>query len=262
VRVTRRRFVHLSLTALGTARLPWTAVHLRVHLLVPAARSDLLNGVVLGVDEAKHTASLMAATIEAVRHESLDDLAPPTADTMSAIIVGHDAATVVSLAARLGGAAPVINVAAGEDELRAGSCDAGVFHVGPSESMLDHALREATAGGSHIAAWHPTLYRYGAEQLNDRYRARFRGTRGMPAAAWCGWMGVKILSEAALRSRATTNAELMAWMSSSRARFDGHKGVALTFDARRQLVQPLYVISSEDRVATEVIPAGDREGCA
>jgi hypothetical protein len=261
VRVTRRGFVHISLTALAAARLPWSAVHLRIHLLVPASAPDLLNGVMLGADEAKHTASLIAASIETVHHEALDDLAAPT-NAMSSVIAGHDAATVASLLARQRGSVPVVNVAADDDELRVGNCDAGVFHVVPSQSILARASREANAAKSRVAAWHPTLYRYGAEQLNDRYRARYPGTRGMPAAAWCGWMGVKILSEAALRSRATTNAELMAWMSSSRARFDGHKGVALTFDARRQLQQPLYVISSEDRVDAEIAPRGEGEGCA
>jgi hypothetical protein len=76
-------------------------------------------------------------------------------------------------------------------------------------------------------AWLPTLERFGAGELNERFLRR-TGHR-MDEQAWLGWLAVKLATEAALRNR-----EL------SKIRVDGHKGVALYFDAAGELVQPLY----------------------
>jgi hypothetical protein len=262
VPLSRRRFVELSFTALAAFH-PLMRVRLRVSVVLPAARADLLDGVMLGVDEARHTAALVGSSIQMVR-ETVDDLAAGAGDTLSAVIGGHDAGSLRALAARTRGAVPLLNVAAPDDDLRASHCGDAVFHIAPSEALLSRAAEAAGAGagGNRVAVWHPTLFRYGAEQLNDRYRARHRGSGGMSADAWCGWMGMKVLADSALRSRAATNAELVSWMSSSRARFDGHKGSALTFDARRQLRHPLYVVSSEGKVVSEVAAMGDQEACA
>ena len=78
-------------------------------------------------------------------------------------------------------------------------------------------------------AWHPSLEKYGAGELNERF---LRETRHpMDEAAWLGWVAVKIAAEAALR-----NQEI------SKIKIDGHKGVPLRFDADRMLIQPLYVV--------------------
>lgn len=76
-------------------------------------------------------------------------------------------------------------------------------------------------------AWLPTLTRFGAGELNERF---LRETKhAMDDAAWLGWVAVKIVAEAGLRKREI-----------AKVRIDGHKGVPLTFDANGQLVQPLY----------------------
>jgi hypothetical protein len=76
-------------------------------------------------------------------------------------------------------------------------------------------------------AWLPSLQKFGAGELNERF---LRETRHpMDEAAWLGWMAVKIAAEAALRNQ-----------DIGKVKVDGHKGVALRFDAKGQLVQALY----------------------
>ncbi len=82
---------------------------------------------------------------------------------------------------------------------------AHVFHVasGPRDrraALERWKARESTAaaGEVEIADWHPSLARFGAEQLNQRYRERF-GAAGMEPLAWTSWMAVKAAAEAALR---------------------------------------------------------------
>jgi hypothetical protein len=60
----------------------------------------------------------------------------------------------------------------------------------------------------------------------------------MTADAWCGWVAVKAIAEAALRARSLAPADVADALRA--LRFDGHKGQPLYFDARQQLVQPTY----------------------
>jgi hypothetical protein len=76
---------------------------------------------------------------------------------------------------------------------------------------------------------------------------------------------MKVLAEAALRARSTDAATLMRYLTSEETRFDGHKGVPLSFRQRdRQLRQPVYVIrfpaAGEDPRAVQMIesPSGRR----
>ena len=107
------------------------------------------------------------------------------------------------------------------------------------------------AGSVRILEWHPSLERFGASELNERFR-RATGSE-MTAPGWLGWVAVKASVEAALRSEAPLDCEALA-----RARFDGHKGRPLTFDpSTRELVQPVYVITTtggRERVAGEINP--------
>lgn len=85
---------------------------------------------------------------------------------------------------------------------------------------------------AHAASeWHPQLRKYGAEQLNARFLQRFG--EPMDAAAWISWMLVKIAVDAQLRSVALAE-----------GRFDGHKGVPLTFGPDRHLIQPLCLVDA------------------
>lgn len=100
--------------------------------------------------------------------------------------------------------------------------------------------------------WHHKLFKYGAEQLSDRFRARFQ--RPMNGPGWAGWMAVKILAEAALRARTTQAGELARFLETDAAQFDGHKGYKLTFRTwDHQLRQPLYLV----RLRAEARDGGD-----
>ena len=114
-----------------------------------------------------------------------------------------------------------MNVVDVKPDMRA--CVREVFHV---------------ASGSWGVTWLPTLTRFGADSLNKRYRARYQ--TGMTPTAWCSWFAVKCAWESALKSRASNAADLIAYLESPRARFDGHKGVALYFDGTHELRQPMY----------------------
>ena len=74
------------------------------------------------------------------------------------------------------------------------------------------------------------------------------------AASWCAWFSVKCAWEAALRSKTRDTASLAAFLETPEAKFDGHKGVPLSFRAwDHQLRQPLYVVSTGQGRAPKVI---------
>jgi len=89
--------------------------------------------------------------------------------------------------------------------------------------------------------WHHTLSRFGATQLNDRFHTRF-GLE-MDALGWAGWFAAKVAWEAVNRASATGGTELVRFLESGRAAFDGHKGRPLSFRPwDHQLRQPLYLV--------------------
>jgi ABC-type branched-subunit amino acid transport system substrate-binding protein len=105
--------------------------------------------------------------------------------------------------------------------------------------------------------WHHTLRRFGADQLNERFRRRFGSE--MDGPAWAAWAAVKVLVDGAMRARTTNGAALARHLLRPDSRFDAHKGEPLTFDPRTgELRQPLYLVLStesggqRERVATEV----------
>lgn len=89
--------------------------------------------------------------------------------------------------------------------------------------------------------WHPRLFRYGAEQVTDRFQDRF--AEPPDSVAWAAWMAAKILAEGALRARSVDGSALAAYLEGRRAQFDGHKGRSLTFRPwDHQLRQPVYLV--------------------
>jgi len=97
--------------------------------------------------------------------------------------------------------------------------------------------------------WHHTLSRFGATQLNERYYDRF-GLE-MDALGWAGWFAVKVAWEAVNRASTTAGSELVRFLESGRATFDGHKGRRLSFRPwDHQLRQIIYLVK----------PATDRDG--
>jgi hypothetical protein len=195
------------MTALLLAVL-WHAPQVKtIHLLIEGRASDtVLQGLELGVAEAEQTARLLGATVALVK-ETTPDLA----------------GTIVPAAAnppRLSGRVPTLHLA----PLPAGA-DTCSFTVAPVDD----------AG----AAWHASLNRYGASELNERFLKRFR--RGMDADAYRAWIAVKGLVEAALRRRANED----PCAAVARLRFDGHKGRPLSFDPQTRILrQPTYIVQN------------------
>lgn len=231
----------------------------------PAASAA--RGVTLGVEEAARTGELFGRTVELVAANSADAAAgllggPAPA---AALIGGWDEASCGALGELAASSGAVfMNVGCRADALRGDACRRGVFHVEASARMYADALaaREGDAAQAVEAAlWHPALERFGAGQLNDRYRTRFGA--GMDGAAWAGWMAVKALWEASLRARTTEAAGLRAYLERGATQFDGHKGWPLSFRPwDHQLRQPLYLLAPAGggtRVAGEVPARGAGE---
>jgi ABC-type branched-subunit amino acid transport system substrate-binding protein len=235
---------------------------LRVGLLLPddggdrARMESIRRGVELGVEEASRTAALfgLVVKVEAERGRADDGAlraARRLADRrVSAMITAVDGATcraLVALAAER--RIVLLDLDCAADTADRNACDRFAFHVRPTAITMQRArarLPDVAVGSATDMAtpalWHHTLQRFGAEQLNDRFRRRF-GTE-MGSAAWGGWVAMKILTEAALRGGSASSVNLARYLSRRAARFDGHKGEPLAFDpATGELRQPLYLIA-------------------
>ena len=84
---------------------------------------------------------------------------------------------------------------------------------------------------SSVPSWSPALTRFGASELNERF-ARQAG-RPMTSEAWDAWFSVKLLVEAALRADGDDDPCDVVL----RGRYDGHKGVPLTFDPETRILR-------------------------
>ena len=237
--LTRRDFL-LSLGAAGLSFSRRSSVGVPTLRLAIAESVDrgaeaARRGAMLGVDEARRAAALFGLDVALV---PLTSEAPPHA------IVGTstDAATVSRLADDAAHRdAILLDAGCTDDDLRGARCARHVLHVAASEAMRRVALALAPGEGARVELWHESLEPFGAAQLNDRFRARWRA--GMDGAAWAGWFAVKVASEAFFRARRAEGDALLAAITAPAARFDGHKGRPLSFRAwDHQLRQPLYVV--------------------
>lgn len=223
---------------------------LRIGLAAPPGAGEaLLRGVTLGVEEAARTGEMLGRTVELHPLSRGAELGPAVRQAGLSVLIGgaNDGAATAKMAEASAAAGIILlNAGAAADELRGEGCRRGVFHVQASERMYADALAAAPeAGATRAVLWHPTLERFGAAQLNDRFRARF--ATEMEAGAWAGWMAVKIAWEASLRARSTDAAALLAYLERPTTQFDGHKGWPLSFRPwDRQLRQPLYLVQGAD----------------
>ena len=170
-----------------------------LHISVSGSfTDDHRRGFELGVAEMTQTASLLDATLTIS-----DEWKPFTVGQ----ILGRDVS--VSHAG-----VPVVHLTAarswGPHEQRC------LFRIEPSPGAV---------------TWQSSWVRYGASELNERYAKRFR--RPMTSEAWNAWFAVKAIAESALR---TAEGEELCG-AFTRARFDGHKGVPLSFDPTTGLLR-------------------------
>lgn len=237
-------------------------------------------GARLGVEEAAHTLRLLGHELELTERFEAGAGADDEADADGAArdldafvwLRGHPAAR-PEAAANVPGPPLVLDGRARPEELPSGACEPG-FRVGIGAATRRAALavdpdlaREVATlpagsgagAGDSIVLWHPALGRYGATQLNERFARRFGA--GMDEHAWAAWLAVKILSEAWLRARSAEPDALRAYLTSARARFDGHKGAPLYFAADGRLVQPVYRLNGARILQIDATPSPERHAC-
>lgn len=238
--VDRRHFVHSLLGFLAVAALPRSdALPLRVGILSAPSAGLFSRGVGMGFTEAARTESLFKRKlIQRVTGANVEMLIAQGASAIVGNVVDSDAER-IAIACN---AKRVVYLDCGTrtDSFRR-RCDPYVFHVEASESMYRNAAK--VAGSADIALWNPSLERYGAAQLNDRFRSA--AGKGMDGAAWCGWFAIKVIVESALRMKEGSAVELREYLTAQKTEFDGHKGAPLSFRSwDHQLRQPLYVVSA------------------
>ncbi|HEX7595292.1 MAG TPA: hypothetical protein VF387_03000, partial [Gemmatimonadaceae bacterium] len=145
-----------------------------------------------------------------------------------------------------------LNLASRAQALRA-ACRRFTFHIEATNETYANASRfpggrstrmiTSAHDPDSVVLWGSTLERYGASQINDRYRDKFGA--GMDGSAWAGWAAVKFVAEAALRTRSTEPSRLRAYLEAPDTQFDGHKGWPLSFRRTdHQLRQPFYASAS------------------
>ena len=207
-----------------------------------SASTSARRGVTLGIEEAARTARLFGwsvVTLEAPTSLSSAEAVRFLTDKGVEAIVGN---LTGSLQTRPRFKVSPLLLDIGSPPHRpAKECANAEFYLLP-----EHDSAQSSAGGARspappyakLTAWSPSLERFGAAQLNERYQKRF-GTP-MTEQAWAGWMSVKIFVDAVLKKGTTDPCVIERYLLTD-ARFDGHKGVPLFFDPRtHELVQPLF----------------------
>jgi hypothetical protein len=237
-----------------------------------AASDAFRRGVDLGIAEATHAGMLLGRRVrlaESAAGAALIDAAEQLRREGVQALVASPSVSARALAAWTANAElPVVVV----DTDASAGCSPFLFHIGPPP-ITAAALLSATApqqrptakhsvpsADLRVALWHPSLERFGAAQLSERYRSRYGNP--MTSEAWAGWMAVKIIWESSLRTR-----DEPAGLRDAIARggFDGHKGRALRFGADHVLRQPLVVVrvnagrtTISDSIVAEVPWADER----
>jgi hypothetical protein len=215
--ITRREFFGWSIGVLTFAASPYdlgagasrTRI-LRVGTLLDPAREELERGMAFGAAEAARSAMLFGWSVERV---SLADAARARRADIHTLILG------------IAGPLPRHNVPV-------------IRVVCDSERDDDGSFTLAPCAGDGADAWQPTLDRFGAAQLNDRFRAATGAA--MTGDAWLGWFAFKVLLESAVRIDSSNSTRLTRHLADPATLFDGHKGTPLRFGDRRRLVQPTY----------------------
>ncbi len=225
-----------------------TTLTLRIGLVTPvnptASASSLARGVQLGAAEAEATATLFGGSV-ALFQESAGGTAESAATRLLSerkvqVLIGASAndADALSRFAEQHGLV-FLNAASRSAALRA-ACRRHSFHVEATDSTYASAARHGIAPSDSAVLWAAALEKYGASQINERFRSRFH--MPMDGAAWAGWVAVKIAAEAALRAQSTRAGALIAYLEAPSTSFDGHKGWPLSFrSSDHQLRQPLYI---------------------
>lgn len=274
---TIRRSVHRTAIGIGAAFLAFansacaqasavaqsaSRASLRILVLVPdngglrdkARRTEIANGMRLGAAESARAAKLVGKLIDFALQTSPPDsavfIATGTMHELKAdVVVGgvseRECEGLASLAAKW--RVVYVNSHCSGDDLRTltfAACEKSQrrhdIHVAPSVALRNAALQsvpDSLRARGAIQAWHPTLNRFGAGEINARYQQAYGS--GMTSDAWLGWAAVKIVVDIALRAKS----QVMTIALSEPLRLDAHKGRSLRIrEPDGQVLQPLYLI--------------------
>ncbi|MDR3463539.1 MAG: ABC transporter substrate-binding protein [Beijerinckiaceae bacterium] len=92
-------------------------------------------------------------------------------------------------------------------------------------------------------AWHPAFQEYSALQMQHRFE--LAAHRTMNERDYAGWLAIRAIGEASIRSGKTETADLGAFMRSKAFELAGFKGQAMTFRPwDQQLRQPVLLASA------------------
>ena len=242
----------------STAFLQGTTDRLRIGILRSAGSISLRKGVGLGLEEVGRPAIMFKKGVDLYNADidvqtDIRRMIASLAEKSVAVVIADANETqlqrIASECTRNGIA--LFNCGSRSDSARRTLCGGTTFHIEASDAMYRSA-RTQSPQAKAVVLWDTRLERYGAGQLNDRFRAFTEGA--MDGPAWAGWMAVKIAWEAFLRSPNSIRAHLVA----ETTQFDGHKGVPLSFRKwDHQLRQPLYAVA--DRI-TDIPDIGRATG--
>lgn len=226
--MSRREFARsLFGIAAGVAGLSFSSDMLAIGIVRPSMSSTFDEGVRMSIDEADRSAALFAKRL-VVHEATLADAAALPVQFIIACVNDSDVKRLAAACDRQG--ITLLDCGSRSDSLRRTLCSPRTFHIEASEAMYMAASRQSPHA-KRIALWDPSLERYGAAQLNDRFRSFAH--QPMDGSAWAGWVAVKLAWESFLRG-----ARLVDFQ------FDGHKGAPLSFRSwDHQLRQPLYAVS-------------------
>ena len=186
------------------------------------------RGASLGLDEARRLGELLHVEIASgpTSDFALIGLTPPPGETKALFL---QAAAPQSTALQAGPAAD--------------------WNVTSSPAFKRQALaRFPNRQDLRVSDWYAGLMKFGAEELNVRFRRRF--DQPMDERSWHGWVAVKCAVELALRYPGGDPKERIGEL-----RLDGHKGMMLRFDPKdRHLVQPVYLVDAEGKMVEAVEP--------
>jgi hypothetical protein len=202
---SRREFLKLAIAIPIFGRLE-RGIELRMGVVTDADARDVQRGASMAVLECKRAADLLGARL------IIDE-------TPWDVVVAGCSESSLKLTASKAPKAVILNAFLPADSIRIEH--PRLFHVFATEKQR-HEL------------WNASLERFGAAQLNARYRYAYG--EEMTANAWAGWVSIKVLWEAALRARSSAPANIAAFLESPRAQFDGHKGSPLKFDAKTHVL--------------------------
>lgn len=241
---------------------------LRIGMVTPdqmastPAAASIARGVRLGAAESRQTSALFGNDVELFEASGSGAGATSAANRLWSrqkvqVLIGTSPADADALS-RFAESRGVIflNVSSRSQALRA-ACRRHTFHIEATDTMYANAARlgagmvspgrsagtpTSTPTAESVVLWDQALARFGASEINNRYRGKYQ--LGMDGGAWAGWVAVKIATEAVLRIRSTSPASIMKYLESPATQFDGHKGWPLTFRmADHQLRQPLYIVA-------------------